>query len=965
MRAIRSVCFTLIVWMFCSALMAAGQTRSTKQSTPKKAPTAAELSADVQNDEKLLQRPDVANSPKLSAALRADWITKTCQIEVLSLPASMQTPEFVDEVTSACLKRLNSQETKADITSAGTGGAPVVKAPTGSPCSVVADPATASGTNTKYGYKIQCVQGVTPKAMAISTSQAQPAITDAQGKAFALGFASAQGIAFTSYDSTKSIIGFTFPSGANPQSFELLVPTASTQLTSATYFIASGSVADATTCQPSSPAAGCSIGAILVPVPTIKLAAKCPKEPLDTTLAAPTLDAIDVGGDSATGTVPKATSGTVQLCSGGVPLGSPVQVDTKGAFTVKGLKQLPAAQGLKAGDKVQAQFTNTANISGPPSADLAVGSCSADQPKGASSKPPVLTLSVSTDGKNMATYSGTVPGATSGTVRICVNDLPSGDAKTAAIGSDGTFSGGTNGFKVSAGDEVIAQTVSSDTPPKYGPLSEAVPVGKCSSVETEASTTKPVLNPVITSSNSFSGTLPNARAGTEVRICVDDIQDATALVGDNGAFKGLFTKPPKAGAPVTAQKITPSSAGVPPTYGVLGPEQKVGGFRYSSLFGTFIAGVEQSGYSSEITNTNFFVSAYIRSSYLPLARHCAVGQSITSTCPNSLKPPSALGLALWGRTRLLSAPQPSTQNIVSVLTDPTGQISQSNFSKVGQVIDYTIGPELRLAQRDSSDGQTTRISLFAAVGATTPLTSDSVTLTYNAPGPNTPECAALVSRYPPNPSKGIAGLYPGPVDANGLQTTCIMNPVTKAAYQYVVFTNQNRSSFLGKYGGGLRLTHVYPAKGQGSPYDGSIDLGIGQDETITGGTFHGAVFKIDGQYPFAYGPMAFIYFFGSASMRLSGNQNYAPLVLTVPTGSMIPTIPSANVTVLSLQQPNRDFYRIGIGLNLLDVFSKLKSGPSTGNAAAGAGAAATDNAAPPAGGTGKGGTPVQPAKPSP
>jgi len=98
-----------------------------------------------------------------------------------------------------------------------------------------------------------------------------------------------------------------------------------------------------------------------------------------------------------------------------------------------------------------------------------------------------------------------------------------------------------------------------------------------------------------------------------------------------------------------------------------------------------------------------------------------------------------------------------------------------------------------------------------------------------------------------------------------------------------------------------------------------VDVGVGQDETITGG-------------PLEYGPLSFIYLFGSASMRLGGNQNLAPLILTVPMGNMVPTIPSPNVSVLSFQQPNRDFYRIGVGLNLLDVFSKLRSGPTSANA---------------------------------
>jgi hypothetical protein len=531
--------------------------------------------------------------------------------------------------------------------------------------------------------------------------------------------------------------------------------------------------------------------------------------------------------------------------------------------------------------------------------------------------------------------------ATSGQVRICVDDLPvEKPDKLIQVLSDGTFT--SESLDVKPGNVIFAQSVGSVRVSKastseesneaskskvsvpkdtsktaYSVPSKQISVGPCSSVQIGSSSTRPTLDE-IKDSRSFKGRRPGAKRGTEVRICVDDSQDAAVVVDDNGAFYGLFSQPVKPNHSVTAQEITSGPNTFPVTYGLVSPERKLDAFAYSGLFATFIAGVEQSGYSSQITNTNFFLNAQIRSEYFP--QH--------SEGPG----PFAPGFALWGRTRLLSAPQPSTNNIVSVLTDPTGQISQSGFSKVGQVIDYVIGPELRLWQWDRPDQQTTRISLIAAVGATTPLGSDTVTLTYNAPGPNTPECAALINRYPPNLSRGIAGLYPGPAGADGLQTTCIINPVTKTAYKYVVFTNQNRSNFLGKYGGGVRLKNVYPAKGKGSPYAGWLDLVFGQDESITGGTFHGTVFKIDGQYPFAYGPLSFIYFFGSASMRLNGNQNYSPLILTVPTGNTTPTVPSADVTVLSTQQPNRDFYRIGIGLNLLDIFSKLKSGPTTGNA---------------------------------
>ncbi len=916
-----SACTVLISMLFGTVVRAQTPAKGKPSTASKTANAAKSISALAEEARKyrlLLDDVDVTD-PDIRQAAYEKWVAVTCQGKSLHLQQLMGGADAAlgASVVSACTKRLMA-EAPAPIPPARTASA-------GPPCSVVPGLPTVNGTNTKYGYEIQCGAGVTPSAMAISTAQAQPAITDAQGKAFAQGFAAALGIPFPAYDPAKSTVSFAFPAGATPHRFELLVPTTSTVPTSATYYIASAGT-DVTTCFSSSPPSGCSIGAIRVPVPAPKPPTTCPNEIVDSALDSPKLDPVDVTTEPVTGQLPKPKSGAfqpgkVQLCSKGKLLGPAAPVSTTdGKFSVTPLPRVTS------GDQITAQFTNASGISGPASAAAVVGSCS--QAVGQGTAPTLSPSTDSTTGK--VTYSGTLPKATSGTVRICVDDLPNGD--TATIGKDGTFTPVLS-KDPKAGSIVVAQSVSGTAPKQqYGPLSNEVVVGMCSDVPEEGDTsTKPTLNTVTTSSNSFSGTIPGAKPGTKVRICVGDTpsgaQDATAVVKENGAFKGLFANPPKAGQFVTAQEIT-SAPGSPRKYGLMGPAEVVRGFRYSSLFGSFIAGVEQSGYSSEITNTNFFVSAYLRSSYLPLGCQ-ASSKPPSERCPNSLKPPSPVALALWGRTRLLSAPQPSTQNIVSVLTDPTGQISQSNFSKVGQVIDYTIGPELRIAQRDSSDGQTTRISLFAALGATTPLTADSVTLTYNAPGPNTPECATLVNRYPPNPSKGIAGLYPGPLGADGLQTTCIINPATKAAYQYVVFTNQNRSNFLGKYGGGLRLTHVYPAKGQGSPYDGTIDLGIGQDQTITGGTFHGAVFKIDGQYPFAYGPMSFIYFFGSASIRLSGNQNYAPLILTVPTGSMTPTVPSATVTVLSTQQPNRDFYRIGIGLNLLDVFSKLKSGPTS------------------------------------
>ena len=231
------------------------------------------------------------------------------------------------------------------------------------------------------------------------------------------------------------------------------------------------------------------------------------------------------------------------------------------------------------------------------------------------------------------------------------------------------------------------------------------------------------------------------------------------------------------------------------------------------------------------------------------------------------------------------------------------------------------GPEVKLWQHPlASSGEIWRLSFIAGAGATTPLDSSQVTINYNAPPPATTECAQLVQRfgqksgYVPylvaNPNQGSTG-------------SCIYNPVSGTPYKFVSFANQNRTNFLFKWGMGGRLTHVYPAKGTFPSYSGSIDFGVGQDASVTGGAASGWVGKIDAVYPLAFGGSSYLYVFGSAAMRFKANQQYPPLILS--TGTMVPTPPDPSVIVLPLKQPNRDFYSLGFGLNLASIWCKFAS----------------------------------------
>jgi hypothetical protein len=884
----------LVCTMLLSLLqgtIAAAQTPATKkQSTGKKdtniAKSIASLEAEAAKYQELLKDIDVKSDPEIGRALYGKWADATCQGKKLKLQQLLGSEDAYtgESVYNACMERLHNAEAAALSSSSAAPPQPtpakqpaaaatpaVSAASTGPPCSLERAPETASGSNTIYAYTIKCTGDVKPNAIAISMAKTQPAITDAQGKAFAQGFASAMGITLSSYDSIKSIIGFTFPPGANPQTFELLVPTASTQLTSATYFIASGSVKDATTCQASSPAAGCSIDAILVPIPNPKPATTCPNELVDLAVATPTLNAIEVGSDSATGTVPKATSGRVQLCSGTTLVGAPATVGADGKFKVT----LPK---VTSGEGVTAQFTNADNVSGPPSTpQLLVGSCLADQTK--SLQKPTLTRSADSTGK--ITYTGTVQGAKSGSVRICVDGLPTD--KTASVQSDGSFT--VSGLEVKTGHLVQAQAVNPPVnPTTFGPVSDP----ECSAIGTGDVSTMPTLKQVEVGSQTVSGNVSNKKSGT-VRVCVGDTQVTTAPIDENGNFTAALPKPLGPGNGVVAQLITSPPGTFPIEYALQSKEAKPK-YAYSDFTASFVGGVEESGFSSQGLNTNGFLSAYAQSEYY--------GKGPVSA-------------ALWGRIRLLSGPLPSNVNVVAALTNPSGTITTSNLTNVGQVTDYVVGPELRVKQWDRLDGNTERISFFGGVGATTPLASNQLQYSLTAPPNNSQQCFQLVSLYPVYLANGAANP----------KTNCtLVNPVTQNPIMTISFAPEGRSNFLVKYAAGFRFTHIFPGKGNQADYAGSVDLSVGQDQEITGGRFQGMVFRIDAVYPLALGASPYLYLFGTASMKTTGNMNSAPIILS--TASSV-TVPSTSVAVLPLTQPNRDFYRFGVGLNISAIFCYL------------------------------------------
>jgi hypothetical protein len=167
--------------------------------------------------------------------------------------------------------------------------------------------------------------------------------------------------------------------------------------------------------------------------------------------------------------------------------------------------------------------------------------------------------------------------------------------------------------------------------------------------------------------------------------------------------------------------------------------------------------------------------------------------------------------------------------------------------------------------------------------------------------------------------------------ANGTQVTTI------------AFAPQDRTSFLAKDIVGVRIIDrlsTNAASGcQVNSADtridtcarGITDFTVGQDADITGGYMRHLVFKTNFVYPIR--KAGGLYIFGSAAIRMEHNKDSNPLILTQTTiatsaGSATPgqvTIPSSSIFVLPLRQSDRDFYRIGIGVDLASILPKLFS----------------------------------------
>lgn len=331
---------------------------------------------------------------------------------------------------------------------------------------------------------------------------------------------------------------------------------------------------------------------------------------------------------------------------------------------------------------------------------------------------------------------------------------------------------------------------------------------------------------------------------------------------------------------------------------------------------SLLGGLEQSYLTSQDNQTNGFIRAYAN-----------VGVPLSNFWTGSI----------WAAIRDLGTPSAnSNQNLVAAIGNPDGTITSTSLASIGYSIDFLVGLGLDHPIKKTI-GQYS-FGPIVALGATTPLGSTSANVGYVVPALGTQECSELQMRFTGTTAyhQGyttalVAGTAAGPSDGN---TKCLYNTsggLTPTAVSTLAFTGANRSSFLEKWEIGIRTSYrSYTSAGQASCdtshacQRGTVDFTIGQDAAITGGLLRKFVVKVDGIQPFPYSG-GYLYIFGSAALRFEKNISYSPLILMAASSTALQTIPTPSVVVEPLQQPNKDFYRIGVGISLDKVLTKLKA----------------------------------------
>jgi hypothetical protein len=303
---------------------------------------------------------------------------------------------------------------------------------------------------------------------------------------------------------------------------------------------------------------------------------------------------------------------------------------------------------------------------------------------------------------------------------------------------------------------------------------------------------------------------------------------------------------------------------------------------------------------------------------------------------------------VWLNPRISSLPKNAiaAASLVNSSSGTFNSLTNSSLNDVVQGFEVLGGLELMLNKPQNAvafGNAHISASLFGGAGFSTPfsvsssnaqefnlpqtLTQNQFTSIFGSPGSTQSVCTAS------NPAGGSPTTYSCPTGS------------------VVAYVPTDRSRFYPQYYAGVRLkTFYYQTGGKNAAtefgglcadrqagevcpvFPGTFDLGVGQNAAVSGGNLHGWVLRAEAFYPLPFAPTFHLYF--TSLIHLGGREftsTSTPVILN-PTSPFV-DLASPNVALVPVAAPNRDFYRLGVGVDLAQLLSELKkkSQPQGGN----------------------------------
>ena len=433
--------------------------------------------------------------------------------------------------------------------------------------------------------------------------------------------------------------------------------------------------------------------------------------------------------------------------------------------------------------------------------------------------------------------------------------------------------------------------------------------------------------------------------GTSAKVTVNGNEPVSALLQGDGSlvanlkqcladhdnvYVSVTSTPPQ--SPLTAS-VAPA---VPPASGTT-----------SSLYTLGMAGVNVTGAGSSGPSQQFFAEFDVMAPLPWLPPACPRGKSTSY--------PLSQRCWVWFDPRIASIPS-QTSTALSSVSSPaslTGGLNSQSLGQITQTFEFQTGIEYYLdrspwfGRQFGFNDSWARISgsLIAGGGVVTPFNtvSSAPEYTLNANlAQQFLDTPSLVSQYQ-DLARGLCNYGLSTGNPTGL--TC-PSPLPNPKPTTVAFLYPNRSRFYRDFYAGLRLRTFFLTGNCPDPsdyyttekpttsckvqntYPGTFDFRFGEDETVTAGKLRPVVMTVVGNYPLP-GTAGAVRIFGSAYLHLKGNKNTPALVL-VPTTSSTP-ISDPSVVVQQIATSDQDYFRLGLGVDLIALISKWTTASSKTN----------------------------------